>query len=139
MSMTLSGESELQMSELALNFELITGNRIRWRNAPAGMAAILNLALQSGKPELVELANRVIDGMSGAILNELSNRGLALPGNSVYRGARVQELDLEHQPEKKTRELTYRGAKYLSQVEQEEGIPTRPKSRRVYRGQVIED
>lgn len=138
MSTTIEQAAEQRMAHLALQFELQTGNRIRWRDAPAGMAAILNLSLQSEKQELVDMAMEVLDALSAAMLNELMLRGLAFGNNkSVYRGASVaKDLDSGH----RTSERTYRGVSgnAASGPGDAPAVP-RKKSKRIYRGQVVED
>ena len=128
------------MTALALKFELHTGNRIRWRNAPAGIAAILNLSFQSGKPELAEMAARVLDSLSVSVLDELESRGLAIFGSeNVYRGSAM--IEVAEKPEHAPQGLVYRGAEVLtgSYSLPEEAAPVKKKSQRIYRGRVVED
>ncbi len=133
MSQPLSADAAASMSALALKFELETGNRIRWRNAPEGMAAILNMSLHSGREELVALANQVVAKLCDVWLSELASRGLNVAGASSYRGATPLVAD-NTQP-KKAKQTTYRGV--TSQTTSE--APVAAKSQRMYRGQVIED
>ena len=142
MSMTLPERANTSMATLAMKFELATGNRIRWRNAPEGMAAILNMSLHSGKQELIKLADEVLDYLSDGWLQELAARGLSFPvGHSAanritYRGAAATGAAVTRSTD--SSKTLYRGARVETGDAEAQSVPA-AKTKRMYRGRVIED
>ncbi|WP_221798400.1 hypothetical protein [Oceanobacter mangrovi] len=140
----VSAAANHHMANLALKFELQTGNKIRWRDAPAGMAAILNLSFHSGQPELIKLANTVVEHLSEAVLNELQARGFVLSdGANTYRGSRRFDVGGAAAGSASDK-VVYRGSKAAPTAASASAVEAKPadsqpKSRRVYRGRVIED
>ena len=148
MAMAMTEQAHDSMTALALKFELETGNRIRWRNAPGGVVAILNMSLHSGQSELVKLAEQVLSSLTDGWLMELANRGLNFPGMSsnpaLYRGASsavlesgAREGDVFRAVSKAN--IRYRGARLFddSQEQAADASASESKSAMRYRGQLI--
>ena len=136
----MSIDARMMLTRMSLVYEKERGSRIRM-SRDEDIIMLINYAVDSINEEIAKQFE-----LFCRLLSPLETKALAAQGANIYRGVVVNPLAADVSPQDITPGTrTYRGtvveksatSSQLQPAQQEQGGPT--KSKRVYRGRVIED
>ncbi len=144
MQLALSMDATLCLTKMSLIYERVEGRRIKL-SQPTDIITLINSSLEAVNEEYKRYYDAFI-----RVLTHHEERELVLQGAAIYRGALIPEVPVGRRPADQPSGVipmrTYRGvvvpesAPVHTEVNGTDAAPTaRPKKRRIYRGQVIEE